>query len=96
MSQNWARSRLSSRRRKSKARPGWSNVDDGSVDPTRPYRIFGRDDAVTLLIDHGAPLDAHSTNALRNSPLHAALAANTLPVLVRRLVFVGAESGIHP
>ena len=59
--------------------------------PLHLAAFFGRDDAVTLLIDHGAPLDAHSTNALRNSPLHAALAGNTLPVLVRRLVFAGAD-----
>lgn len=59
--------------------------------PLHLAAFFGRDDGVTLLIDHGAPLDAHSTNALRNSPLHAALAGNTLPVLVRRLVFAGAD-----
>ncbi len=59
--------------------------------PLHLAAFFGRDDAVTLLIDHGAPLDAHSTNALRNTPLHAALAGNTLPVLVRRLVFAGAD-----
>jgi len=59
--------------------------------PLHLAAFFGRDDAVTLLIDHGAPLDANSTNALRNSPLHAALAGNTLPVLVRRLVFTGAD-----
>ncbi len=59
--------------------------------PLHLAAFFGRDDAVTLLIDHGALLDAHSTNALRNSPLHAALAGHTLPVLVRRLVFAGAD-----
>jgi hypothetical protein len=59
--------------------------------PLHLAAFFGREDAVALLIDHGAPLDAHSTNALRNSPLHAALAGNTLPVLVRRLVFAGAD-----
>jgi hypothetical protein len=59
--------------------------------PLHLAAFFGRDDAVTLLIDHGAPLDANSTNALRNAPLHAALAGNTLPVLVRRLVFAGAD-----
>jgi len=62
---------------------GWS--------PLHLAAFFGRDEAVTLLIDHGAPLDAHSTNALRNSPLHAALSGATLPVLVRRLVFAGAD-----
>lgn len=59
--------------------------------PLHLAAFFGRDDAVRLLIDHGAPLDANSTNALRNAPLHAALAGNTLPVLVRRLVFAGAD-----
>ena len=59
--------------------------------PLHLAAFFGRDDAVTLLIDHGAPLDANSTNALRNAPLHAALAGHTLPVLVRRLVFAGAD-----
>jgi len=75
------------------------NDDDArvrrSTDGWAPLHLaafFGRDDAATLLIDHGAPLDAHSTNALRNSPLHAALAGNTLPVLVRRLVFAGADA----
>jgi len=59
--------------------------------PLHLAAFFGRDDAVRLLIDHLAPLDANSTNALRNAPLHAALAGNTLPVLVRRLVFAGAD-----
>ncbi len=59
--------------------------------PLHLAAFFGRDDAVRLLIDHGAPLDAHSTNALRNSPLHAALAGAALSVLVRRLVFAGAD-----
>ncbi len=59
--------------------------------PLHLAAFFGHDDAVRLLIDHGAPLDANSTNALRNSPLHAALAGVTLPLLVRRLVFAGAD-----
>ena len=63
--------------------------------PLHLAAFFGRDDAVTLLIDHGAPLDARSTNTLRNSPLHAALAGNTLPILVRRLVFAGADVASH-
>lgn len=53
--------------------------------------FFGRDDAVALLIDYGAPLEAYSTNATRNSPLHAALAGATKASIVRRLVFAGAN-----
>lgn len=59
--------------------------------PLHLAAFFGRDDAVALLIDHGAPLDAHSTNATRNTPLHAALAGATKPSVVRRLIFAGAD-----
>lgn len=59
--------------------------------PLHLAAFFGRDDAVALLIDHGAPLDAHSTNATRNTPLHAALAGATRPSVVRRLIFAGAD-----
>lgn len=59
--------------------------------PLHLAAFFGRDDAVALLIDHGAPLDAHSTNATRNTPLHAALAGVTKPAIVRRLVLAGAD-----
>lgn len=74
------------------------NNDDARVlrssDGWTPLHLagfFGRDDAVALLIDHGAPLDAHSTNATRNTPLHAALAGATKATIVRRLVFAGAD-----
>lgn len=59
--------------------------------PLHLAAFFGRDEAVALLIDHGAPLDAHSTNATRNTPLHAALAGATKPSVVRRLIFAGAD-----
>jgi uncharacterized protein len=59
--------------------------------PLHLAAFFGQDDAVALLIDHGAPLDAHSTNATRNTPLHAALAGLTRPGVVRRLIFAGAD-----
>jgi ankyrin repeat protein len=62
---------------------GWS--------PLHLAAFFGQVDAVALLIDHGAPLDAHSTNATRNTPLHAALAGATNPVIVRRLILAGAD-----
>jgi uncharacterized protein len=64
--------------------------------------FFGRDECAAYLIDNGAPLDALSTNATRNTPLHAALAGATNATLVRRLVFAGAdvgakgETGIQP
>lgn len=59
--------------------------------PLHLAAFFGRDDAVALLIDHGAPLDAHSTNATRNAPLHAALAGATKASVVRRLILAGAD-----
>ncbi len=64
--------------------------------------FFGRDDCAAFLIDNGAPLDALSTNAIRNTPLHAALAGATNATLVRRLILAGAdveargESGVQP
>lgn len=64
--------------------------------------FFGRDDCAAFLIDNGAPLDALSTNAIRNTPLHAALAGSTNVTLVRRLILAGAdvdargENGIQP
>lgn len=59
--------------------------------PLHLAAFFGQEPAVTLLIDHGAPLNAHSTNATRNTPLHAALAGALAPAVVRRLVFAGAD-----
>jgi ankyrin repeat protein len=59
--------------------------------PLHLAAFFGRDDAVALLIDHAAPLDAHSTNATRNTPLHAALAGATKASVVRRLILAGAD-----
>ena len=53
--------------------------------------FFGRDDCAAFLIDNGAPLDALSTNAIRNTPLHAALAGATNATLVRRLILAGAD-----
>lgn len=64
--------------------------------------FFGRDSCAAFLIDNGAPLDALSTNSIRNTPLHAALAGATNHTLVRRLILAGAnveargENGIQP
>lgn len=66
-----------------RSRDGWT--------PLHLAAFFGRDDAVALLIDHGALLDARSTNATRNTPLHAALAGATKAGIVRRLILAGAD-----
>ncbi len=57
--------------------------------PLHLAAFFGRDEAAALLIDHGAPINGHATNATRNTPLHAALAGAVNATLVRRLVMAG-------
>jgi len=59
--------------------------------PLHLAAFFGHTDAVALLIDLGAPLNALSTNATRNTPLHASLAGATNAAIVRRLVIAGAD-----
>lgn len=59
--------------------------------PLHLAAFFGNVDAVILLIDHDAPLDALSTNATRNTPLHAAFAGANNATIIRRLIFAGAD-----
>ena len=59
--------------------------------PLHLASFFGKEGAAALLIDSGAPLDALSTNATRNTPLHAAIAGACVHALVKRLVFAGAD-----
>ena len=59
--------------------------------PLHLAAFFGHDECAAYLIDNSAPLDAHSTNALRNTPLHAALAGACNHNIVRRLLFAGAD-----
>ena len=66
-----------------RTRDGWT--------PLHLAGFFGRENAAEFLIEAGAPLDAHSTNATRNTPLHAALAGACVHALVRRLVMAGAS-----
>lgn len=65
---------------------------------------FGHVDAVALLIDHGAPLDALSTNAFRSTPLHTAFSGairqrttsmSATASIVRRLILAGADLSIR-
>jgi ankyrin repeat protein len=77
-----------------RTRDGWT--------PLHLACFFGREEAASLLVDSGAPIDALSTNATRNTPLHAALAGACVPALVKRLIMAGAdvtalgEHGITP
>ena len=73
-----------------RTRDGWT--------PLHLACFFGREDAAMLLVDSGAPINAFSTNATRNTPLHAALAGACVPALVKRLIMAGADveaSGEH-
>jgi ankyrin repeat protein len=52
---------------------------------------FGAPEAVQLLIDSGAPVDAVSKNPQTNQPLHAALALGRNPETIRLLLHAGAN-----
>ena len=52
---------------------------------------FGTPQAVDVLLQHGAQLDAVSKNPQRNQPLHAALALGRNPDTVRLLLAHGAD-----
>ena len=52
---------------------------------------FGTPEAVQLLLDRGAPVDAVSANAQKNQPLHAALALGRNPEAIRILLEAGAD-----
>jgi ankyrin repeat protein len=52
---------------------------------------FGTPEAAQLLLERGAPVDAVSTNAQKNQPLHAALALGRNPETIRILLEAGAD-----
>jgi uncharacterized protein len=52
---------------------------------------FGSPEAVQLLLERGAAVDAVSTNAQKNQPLHAALALGRNPETIRMLLAAGAD-----
>lgn len=51
--------------------------------------FFGKNDAARLLLNKGAPVNARSTNAMENMPLHAA-AAGRQAEMIRLLIERGA------
>jgi ankyrin repeat protein len=52
---------------------------------------FGTPEAVRLLLENGAPVDAVSKNAQKNQPLHAALALGRNPETIQLLLEAGAD-----
>jgi uncharacterized protein len=52
---------------------------------------FGTSESVRLLLDRGAAVDAVSSNAQRNQPLHAALALGRDPETISLLLQAGAD-----
>jgi ankyrin repeat protein len=62
---------------------GWTAIHLGAA--------FGIPDAVDMLLQHGAQVDAISRNAQRNQPLHAAVALSRNAETVRLLLAHGAD-----
>jgi uncharacterized protein len=53
-----------------------------STDGWTPLHLavfFGHRDLAALLLDRGANVEARSTNAMKNTPLHAAVAGGSVP-----------------
>ncbi len=59
--------------------------------PLHLAAAFATPEAVDMLLQHGAPVDAWSQNAARNQPLHAALALSRNPATVNLLLAHGAD-----
>ena len=65
-----------------------------STDGWTPLHLaaaFGTPEAVQLLLDRGAQVDAVSKNPQANQPLHAALALGRNPETIRMLLAAGAD-----
>lgn len=65
------------------SRDGWT--------PLHVAAFFGQEELALKLIERGAEVDARSTNAMKNTPLHAAAAGRKLN-LVRLLLQEGANA----
>ncbi|MEJ2217731.1 MAG: ankyrin repeat domain-containing protein [Gemmatimonadota bacterium] len=71
-----------------------SRAGEYAVDGFTPLHLaayFGREEAVQVLLEAGAPVDATTRNAMANRPLHAA-AAGRHDGVVRLLVEAGADA----
>lgn len=69
------------------------NICSFSPDGFQPLHLaayFGRNEAVRLLLSARAPINEHSKNPLRVTPLHSAL-ANQHETIVRELIVEGAD-----
>jgi len=74
------------------AQPGLASA--WSTDGWTPLHLaaaFGSPEAVKLLLERGAPVDATSKNPQTNQPLHAALALGRNPETIRLLLAAGAD-----
>jgi ankyrin repeat protein len=69
-------------------------VSEWSTDGWTPLHLaaaFGTPEAVQLLLERGASVDAVSKNPQTNQPLHAALALGRNPETIRLLLAAGAD-----
>jgi ankyrin repeat protein len=74
------------------ADPGAAHAFSGDGwTPLHLAAAFGTPQAVDMLLQHGAQVDAWSQNAARNQPLHAAVALSRIPETIHLLLAHGAD-----
>ena len=59
--------------------------------PLHLAAFMGHADVARILLDHGADLEAVSTNSIANRPLHAALAGKSVTEVIELLIARGAD-----
>jgi ankyrin repeat protein len=74
------------------ADPGAAHAFSGDGwTPLHLAAAFGTPQAVDMLLQHGAQVDAWSQNAARNQPLHAVVALSRIPETIHLLLAHGAN-----
>ncbi len=68
-----------------------TNISEDGWTPLHLAAFFGKQDAVRMLLNKGAAVNARSTNAMQNMPLHAAAAGRHAEV-ARLLIDRGASA----